>query len=156
METQPPEKWGCSSAGRAPALQAGGHGFDSHHLHQSGKPGGRTSTKRVRASTAMAKRGKNKGEERTRYTEGTYMGSQLRWLERAPDKREVGGSSPLEPTSGKLPQPNVDKASANKYRDGEERLLQSLTLKCYMFIENRIKRMKSKKRTDKRTIKRFN
>ena len=26
--------WGCSSAGRAPALQAGGHGFDSHHLHQ--------------------------------------------------------------------------------------------------------------------------
>ena len=25
---------GCSSAGRAPALQAGGHGFDSHHLHQ--------------------------------------------------------------------------------------------------------------------------
>ena len=24
---------GCSSAGRAPALQAGGHGFDSHHLH---------------------------------------------------------------------------------------------------------------------------
>ena len=28
-------KWGCSSAGRAPALQAGGHGFESHHLHQS-------------------------------------------------------------------------------------------------------------------------
>ena len=26
-------RWGCSSAGRAPALQAGGHGFDSHHLH---------------------------------------------------------------------------------------------------------------------------
>ena len=25
--------WGCSSAGRAPALQAGGHGFESHHLH---------------------------------------------------------------------------------------------------------------------------
>ena len=29
------ETRGCSSAGRAPALQAGGHGFDSHHLHQS-------------------------------------------------------------------------------------------------------------------------
>ena len=28
------ETRGCSSAGRAPALQAGGHGFDSHHLHQ--------------------------------------------------------------------------------------------------------------------------
>ena len=27
-------RWGCSSAGRAPALQAGGHGFESHHLHQ--------------------------------------------------------------------------------------------------------------------------
>ena len=31
---QNPIKWGCSSAGRAPALQAGGHGFESHHLHQ--------------------------------------------------------------------------------------------------------------------------
>ena len=26
-------EWGCSSAGRAPALQAGGQGFDSLHLH---------------------------------------------------------------------------------------------------------------------------
>ncbi len=25
--------WGCSSAGRAPALQAGGRQFDSVHLH---------------------------------------------------------------------------------------------------------------------------
>ena len=29
---------GCSSVGRAPALQAGGHGFESHHLHQSAVP----------------------------------------------------------------------------------------------------------------------
>ena len=29
------EIWGCSSAGRAPALQAGGQEFDSPHLHQS-------------------------------------------------------------------------------------------------------------------------
>ena len=28
------ETWGCSSAGRAPALQAGGRQFDSVHLHQ--------------------------------------------------------------------------------------------------------------------------
>ena len=28
--------WGCSSAGRAPALQAGGQGFDSPHLHHGG------------------------------------------------------------------------------------------------------------------------
>ena len=34
------KKWGCSSAGRAPALQAGGHGFESHHLHQGIKPDG--------------------------------------------------------------------------------------------------------------------
>ena len=27
--------WGCSSAGRAPALQAGGQRFDSAHLHQT-------------------------------------------------------------------------------------------------------------------------
>ena len=34
------------------------------------------------------------------------MGSQLRWLERAPDKREVDGSSPFEPTSGERPAAN--------------------------------------------------
>ena len=28
-----PDLWGCSSVGRAPALQAGGHEFESHHLH---------------------------------------------------------------------------------------------------------------------------
>ena len=28
-------KWGCSSVGRSPALQAGGHEFESHHLHAS-------------------------------------------------------------------------------------------------------------------------
>ena len=27
--------WGCSSVGRAPALQAGGHEFESHHLHST-------------------------------------------------------------------------------------------------------------------------
>ena len=31
---------GCSSVGRAPALQAGGHGFESHHLHQPASAGG--------------------------------------------------------------------------------------------------------------------
>ena len=30
----PCKRWGCSSAGRAPALQAGGQEFDSPHLHQ--------------------------------------------------------------------------------------------------------------------------
>ena len=28
------KSWGYSSAGRAPALQAGGHEFESHYLHQ--------------------------------------------------------------------------------------------------------------------------
>ncbi len=30
----PRKSWGCSSAGRAPALQAGGQEFDPPHLHQ--------------------------------------------------------------------------------------------------------------------------
>ena len=30
--------------------------------------------------------------------EANFMGSQLRWLERTPDKREVDGSIPFEPT----------------------------------------------------------
>ena len=30
--------WGCSSAGRAPALQAGGHRFDPVNLHHAGTP----------------------------------------------------------------------------------------------------------------------
>ena len=29
--------WGCSSAGRAPALHAGGQEFDPPHLHHGGK-----------------------------------------------------------------------------------------------------------------------
>ena len=29
----PESLWGCSSVGRAPALQAGGQGFESPHLH---------------------------------------------------------------------------------------------------------------------------
>ena len=35
--TESTEVRGCSSVGRAPALQAGGHGFESHHLHRSCK-----------------------------------------------------------------------------------------------------------------------
>jgi hypothetical protein len=34
IHPDPPTIWGCSSAGRAPALQAGGHRFDPVHLHQ--------------------------------------------------------------------------------------------------------------------------
>ena len=34
LKKEEPVVWGCSSVGRAPALQAGGHGFESHHLHQ--------------------------------------------------------------------------------------------------------------------------
>jgi hypothetical protein len=34
IQPDPPPIWGCSSAGRAPALQAGGHRFDPVHLHQ--------------------------------------------------------------------------------------------------------------------------
>ena len=34
-----PSEWGLSSVGRAPALQAGGQGFDPPSLHSSGKTG---------------------------------------------------------------------------------------------------------------------
>ena len=37
---------GCSSVGRAPALQAGGHGFESHHL-QSGSPDRRKKSEQI-------------------------------------------------------------------------------------------------------------
>ena len=33
------------------------------------------------------------------------MGLQLSWLERTPDKREVGGSSPLKPIGLNEPEP---------------------------------------------------
>ena len=36
------------------------------------------------------------------------MGSQLRWLERTPDKREVDGSIPFEPTK-------LDKKTSEQY-----------------------------------------
>ena len=42
---EPPAPWevrGCSSDGRAPALQAGGRQFESAHLHQHGGPEGRS------------------------------------------------------------------------------------------------------------------
>ena len=32
-----PDLWGYSSAGRAPALQAGGHEFESRYLHRTDK-----------------------------------------------------------------------------------------------------------------------
>ena len=34
----PEEVWGYSSAGRAPALQAGGQRFDPVYLHQQAEP----------------------------------------------------------------------------------------------------------------------
>ena len=33
VHPDPPQRRGCSSVGRAPALQAGGHRFDPVHLH---------------------------------------------------------------------------------------------------------------------------
>ena len=78
-------KWGCSSAGRAPALQAGGHGFDSHHLHQAASRRGQARGNNAESEEAHAlgrKRkalklrceAKEKGESE-RDTPKTYMGS---------------------------------------------------------------------------------
>ena len=60
--------WGCSSAGRAPALQAGGHGFESHHLHQA-KPKGFAAGKAYRLCLIKCRDSKN---ERNRAT--------IRWI----------------------------------------------------------------------------
>ena len=43
---------GCSSVGRAPALQAGGHEFESHHLH-SGSEGTRTVCESFTAASGL-------------------------------------------------------------------------------------------------------
>ena len=43
--------------------------------------------------------------DRTLKSEDFKMGLQLSWLERTPDKREVGGSSPLKPTGLNEPEP---------------------------------------------------
>ena len=42
--------WGCSSAGRAPALQAGGQEFDPPHLHQRRSKMQETRSKKKRLS----------------------------------------------------------------------------------------------------------
>ena len=64
-----PIKWGCSSAGRAPALQAGGQGFDSLHLHQFSDNGKSRDTK-----IAVAE-GREKSDKQLQRTE---LKSQMR------------------------------------------------------------------------------
>ena len=44
---------GCSSVGRAPALQAGGHEFESHHLHDDNESC-RTGKTQMRSANAGA------------------------------------------------------------------------------------------------------
>ena len=66
-----------------------------------------------------------------------FMGLQLSWLERTPDKREVGGSSPLKPT-GHLPKMTDIKKEA---LDGAQKEAldgaQVINLRLMtMFIEN--------------------
>ena len=48
------------------------------------------------------------------------MGLQLRWLERTPDKREVGGSSPLKPTRFEEGKPSTDRPSPARERRARE------------------------------------
>ena len=55
------------------------------------------------------------------------LGSELRWLERTPDKRKVGGSSPLEPTMES--QSFQNRKFACELRDLD-------ASPCHMFLEN--------------------
>ena len=60
---------------------------------------------------------KKKSEAHTKdqnYEDSNKMGSQLRWLERTPDKREVDGSIPFEPTNLSI---NLEKKHIEKYID---------------------------------------
>ena len=59
-----------------------------------------------------------------------FMGLQLSWLERTPDKREVGGSSPLKPT-GHLPKMTDIKKEASD----DAQVINVYTFTT-MFIEN--------------------
>ena len=66
------------------------------------------------------------------------MGLQLSWLERTPDKREVGGSSPLKPT-GHLPKmTDIKKETPDgvqKEAPGGAQVINVYTFMT-MFIEN--------------------
>ena len=67
-----------------------------------------------------------------------FMGLQLSWLERTPDKREVGGSSPLKPT-GHLPKMTDIKKEASddaqKEAPGGAQVINVYTFTT-LFIEN--------------------
>ena len=78
--------WGCSSVGRAPALQAGGHEFESHHLHSIVSKGNdhcreicsrylenriQTSKHRLKSYEESEKRKHNESEENPSNDRGT-------------------------------------------------------------------------------------
>ena len=48
-------EWGCSSVGRAPALQAGGQEFESLHLHQGRREEGKSTRFGLIAQQARAR-----------------------------------------------------------------------------------------------------
>ena len=54
--------WGYSSAGRAPALQAGGQRFDPVYLHQRGAPAG------IASGTGRCLKGKARGPMKIRHS----------------------------------------------------------------------------------------
>src|SRR5215472_17003403 len=62
---------GCSSVGRAPALQAGGHRFDPVHLHHLAPP-----------PPANRTGGARRSEKLLRYRPGTRAGCRLKGEER--------------------------------------------------------------------------
>ena len=112
-------------------------------------------------STCFASRGSS---VRTR-SSPPNEGSQLRWLERTPDKREVGGSSPLEPTifgcftffcSPRIPIRLARKENANQH----ENTFCLFYVFCSLRIEIRVARKENAnqnkiKRTDQSEYKRL-
>ena len=49
----PPDSWGYSSVGRAPALQAGGQGFESLYLHEGDEESVRVKFRRMRREESL-------------------------------------------------------------------------------------------------------
>ena len=93
-----------SSAGRAPGLHPGGRRFEPGRVHQ---PILARVNHQVRFRERVS-RGRNGGlgghRERSEQAvppDNTGAYSSV-WLERTPDKREVGGSNPPRPTSSEL------------------------------------------------------
>ena len=79
------------------------------------------------------------------------MGSQLRWLERTPDKREVDGSIPFEPTMTLICQQHIEKY-IDKYQKGKLAYVKYVTIEPKELLNTKVV---NNEKMDKSIIKKF-